>query len=180
MRIVPALLILPLLALAGCSRSNDVYEELPNSSLAGAPRADVTESRMDAPVARPVMIGEDGPQFPACGTRGHAIIMDDPNSSDDESFAELRVAPFAEARSQGRLDPSTSVYVCTRSLDQKWLGVVLQPAVSGKTEITEIDERTGKSKPWTCGVSGPVAKKRAYDGPCPSGWVSSAYIRLVG
>lgn len=179
MRAVPALLILPLLALSACSRSSDVYEELPNSSLAGAPRDDVPESRMDAPIARPVTIGEDGPQFPACGTKGIAIIMDDPHIADDETYAELRAAPFAEAKSIGRLSPNTSLYVCTRTLDQKWLGVVLQPTGRMGMDIVQVDERTGLPKPETCGVSRSVDKKRPYDGPCISGWVLSAYIRLV-
>ena len=56
--------------LAACSDSREVLDELPNSSLAGAPRADVSESRMDAPVARAVTIGEDGPRLDACGGMG--------------------------------------------------------------------------------------------------------------
>lgn len=164
MRAVPTLLILSLLALAGCSKSNDVYEELPNSSLAGAPRDDVPESRMDAPIARPVTIGEDGSAFAACGTMGAIVAV-----GDDEAPAELRAAPFADSRSAGRLAPGSRVYVCSRTLDQKWLGVVLDVS-SVPVSMASVTE---------CGLKRRAERKQAYAGPCPSGWIASAYVRLI-
>jgi hypothetical protein len=157
-------LLIPLLLLSACSKSTDIYEELPNSSLAGAPREDVPESRMDAPVARPVMIGEDGASFSACETIGTIIA-----AGDDELPAELRAAPFADSKSAGRLAPGSRVYVCSRTLDQKWLGVVLD----GSDVPAAITPATG------CGLKRRVEQKQPYSGPCPSGWVSSAYVRLV-
>ena len=59
------------------------------------------------------------------------------------------------------------MHVCTRSIDQKWLGVVIPPPV------------TEGAMPTDCGVREPVDRKQAYAGPCVSGWVSSAYVRLV-
>lgn len=162
MRLVPLLLLPLLLPLGACSKSNDVYEELPNSSLAGAPRADVPETRMDAPVARPVTIGEDGPRMDACGTLGQ-VSRAGPNG------IGLHAAPFADAREMGRLMEGQRAYVCTRSLDQKWLGVVVPPASA-----------TGDVPPAAdCGVTSPVDRKQPYDGPCASGWVASAYVRLI-
>ena len=55
--------ILPLfLMLGACSDSSDVLEQLPNSSIAGAPRDDMPETRLEAKITRPVTIGEDGPR----------------------------------------------------------------------------------------------------------------------
>ena len=157
-------LLIPLLLLSACSKSTDIYEELPNSSLTGAPREDVPESRMDAPVARPVTIGEDGAGLDACGTLGVIIAV-----GDNSLPVELRAAPFSNAKSRGRLAPASRVYICSRTLDQKWLGVVLDSAsVPGNND-------PGKE----CGLTSPVDRKQPYAGPCPSGWVSSAYVRLI-
>jgi hypothetical protein len=163
MRIVPLLLLPLLLPLAACSKSNDVYEELPNSSLAGAPRAEVPETRMDAPVARPVTIGEDGPRMDACGGLGRVT------RSGTGGLAVL-AAPFADAQERGRLVEGQRAYVCTRSLDQKWLGVVVLPAPAADEAPTPAD----------CGVLSPVERKQPYAGPCASGWVASAYVQLIG
>lgn len=152
-----------MLLLTACSKSNDVYEELPNSSLAGAPREDVPESRMDAPVARPVTVGEDGPRLDACGTLGQV-------TRSGAAGLVLRAAPFSDAKELARLTEGQRAYVCTRSIDQKWLGVVVLPAQPADNATMPAD----------CGVSSPVERKQAYDGPCVSGWVASAYVRLIG
>ena len=162
MRAIPALLILPLLALAGCSKSNDVYEELPNSSLAGAPRDDVPESRMDAPIARPVTIGEDGPRMDACGGLGQVTRA-------GANGLPLRAAPFDDAKALASLAEGQRAFICTRSLDQKWLGVVVPPVRLPGEPAEAVD----------CGVSSPVEHKQPYSGPCPSGWIVSAYVRLI-
>ncbi len=158
MRIVPALM----LCLAGCSQSNDVYEELPNSSLAGAPREVVPDSRIESTLARPVTIGEDGPRLDACGAMGQVTRVG------AEGLA-VRAAPFTEAKSVATLGEGARLHICTRSIDQKWLGVVVapMPAADNATEGP------------ACGVSSPVERKQAYEGPCASGWVASAYVRLI-
>jgi hypothetical protein len=79
----------------------------------------------------------------------------------------VRSAPFAEAKALAQLAEGARVHVCTRSIDQKWLGVVIPPPV------------TEGAAPTDCGVREPVDRKQAYAGPCTSGWVSSAYVRLV-
>ncbi|WP_340266469.1 hypothetical protein [Sphingobium mellinum] len=161
MRAVLALFLL----LSACSDSSDVLEQLPNSSIAGAAREEVPETRLEAGLTRPVTIGEDGPRLDACGTMGQV-------SRPGAKGLALRTAPFAQARETARLAEGQRVHVCTRSLDQKWLGVVVPThredgAVSAATTATD------------CGVTDPVDRKRPYDGPCPSGWVSSASIRLI-
>ncbi|HKT77132.1 MAG TPA: hypothetical protein VJQ78_10400 [Sphingobium sp.] len=159
-----AFLVLFLL-LGACSDSSDVLEQLPNSSIAGAPREDVPETRLEANLARPVTIGEDGPRLDACGAMGQVFRA-------GAKGLALRAAPFADAREAARLAEGQRVHVCTRSLDQKWLGVVVPMAGEGgaaNSAAATID----------CGVTDPVDRKQAYDGPCPSGWVSSASIRLI-
>ena len=158
MRIVPALM----LVLAACSQSNDVYEELPNSSLAGAPREVVPDSRIESTLARPVTIGEDGPRLDACGVMGQVTRA-------GGNGLALRAAPFAEAKSVATLAEGARLHVCTRSIDQKWLGVVVRPAPADGDGTPPLD----------CGVSSPVDRKQAYEGPCASGWVASAYVRLI-
>ncbi len=158
MRIVPALM----LVLAACSQSNDVYEELPNSSLAGAPREVVPDSRIESTLARPVTIGEDGPRLDACGVMGQVTRA-------GGNGLALRAAPFAEAKSVATLAEGARLHVCTRSIDQKWLGVVVRPTPAEGDSAPPLD----------CGVSSPVDRKQAYEGPCASGWVASAYVRLV-
>lgn len=148
--------------LAACSDSREVLDELPNSSLAGAPRADVSESRMDAPVARAVTIGEDGPRLDACGGMGQVLRT-------GAGGQPLRAAPFGDAKVLATLNEGDRAYICTRSLDQKWLGVVLAPPPAADNSAQATD----------CGVSSPVDRKQPYDGPCVSGWVASAYVRLI-
>lgn len=148
--------ILPLfLMLGACSDSSDVLEQLPNSSIAGAPRDDMPETRLEAKIMRPVTIGEDGPRLDACGGMGQAVRV-------GARGLIIRASPFADAQEVGRLEEGGRAYVCTRSLDQKWLGVVVLPPAPGD-----------------CGLSEPVEHKQPYDGPCLSGWVSSASIRFV-
>lgn len=141
--------------LGACSDSSDVLEQLPNSSIAGAARDDMPETRLEAKITRPVMIGEDGPRLDACAAMGQAVRV-------GAQGLVIRAAPFAEAQEVGRLAEGARAAVCTRSLDQKWLGVVVLPP-----------------PPADCGLSQPVDRKQAYAGPCLSGWVSSASIRLI-
>ena len=156
------ILFLPLL-LCACSDSGDVLEQLPNSSIAGAPREDMPETRLEAKISRAVTIGEDGPRFDACGALGQAVRV-------GARGLAIRAAPFADAQEIGRMAEGARAHICTRSLDQKWLGVVLP--LSGP-------EQSDGAAPVDCGVSEPVDRKQPYTGPCLSGWVSSAGIRLI-
>ena len=154
-----------LLILAGCSDSRDVMDELPNSSIAGAARENMSESRMEAPLARPVIIGEDGQRMDACGATGMVT----------RGGLPLRAAPFDDARTLITLAEGERMHVCTRSLDQRWLGVVLPPHVPAQPVAGNAVE----AAPVDCGVTDPVDRKQPYDGPCVSGWVSSARVRLI-
>lgn len=169
----PAIFLLPLLILiSGCSDSRDVMEELPNSSVAGAPREAMAETQIESTLARPVTIGEDGPQLDACGAlgvvRGVAV---------GKTLA-IHAAPFREAKATAQLVNDARVHVCTRSLDQKWLGVVVLPDASAP----DGDIAAGNAvvaEQVDCGVSSPVDRRQAYDGPCKSGWISNGFVRLI-
>lgn len=152
------------LLLCACSDSSDVLEQLPNSSVAGAPREDMPETRLEAKISRPVTIGEDGPRLDACGATGQVVRV-------GARGLAVRAAPFADAQEGDRLAEGARVHICTRSLDQKWLGVVVPVQVVGDV--------ANATAPIDCGVTEPADHKQPYDGPCPSGWVSSASIRLI-
>jgi hypothetical protein len=108
--------------------------------------------------ARPVRVGELGPSFDACAGAGTTRRLDA-----GQALA-VRAAPFETAEPAGSVSAGSRFFVCTRSLDQKWLGIVF-------AEDGTLAER--------CGVSAPLARRRDYGGPCLSGWVPSASVRLV-
>jgi hypothetical protein len=106
----------------------------------------------------PVRIGELGPNFAACNAQGEV------RERAADGPIPVRAAPFEQARQRGQLPADASFFICSRSIDQRWLGVVY-----------DANGRAGRA----CGVSAPVAGRRDYQGPCDSGWVSSAQVRLV-
>ncbi len=149
-----------LLLIPACSDRNDVMEDQPeaqNAERANEPRADRPVS---SPSAKPVRIGEGGPRFAACQAEGRVS---------GNSALGLFTAPFDGAESIGDLSEGTLVHICTRSLDQRWMGVVVQPNASGDDVAAPVN----------CGVGTPVRSKQNYAGPCQSGWVDATYIRLV-
>lgn len=162
MHIVRASILSLMLFPAACSKSNDVYEPLPDNMVAGVPRTEMTESRMESTLVRPVTIGEDGPRLDACGGIGRVTRA-------GTAGLPVRAAPFADAREIARLPDGGHAFICTRSLDQKWLGIVMPPQPAADNAVQPVD----------CGVSGPVDRKQTYDGPCVSGWVASAYVQQV-
>lgn len=108
--------------------------------------------------ARPVRIGELGPNFAACSAAGTTR-----NLKPGEALP-VREAPFDNARESGSVPAQARFFICARSLDQKWFGIVHDEAGS-------LAER--------CGVAEPVTRRRDYDGPCRSGWVQSAFVKVI-
>lgn len=145
-----------LLILSACQQGTDVADAIGNSGQAGdaRPMSPPQTEPLD-PGAMPVRIGEGGPGFNACLGTGRVV---------NTASLDVRRAPFAEATRIDGIAPDTRITICTRSLDQRWLGVVYRPA-----DRPEMN----------CGVAGPIERRRGYDGPCSSGWVSSAFVRLV-
>ena len=143
--------ILALIALAGCGEPVRDDHFANDSEPARAPEVTTTS-------AAAVRIGELGPSFNACpaaGTTRHVAA--------GEELGVL-AAPLARAEKKGSLPAGARFFICSRSLDQKWFGIVYDGAGTMAAH---------------CGVIGPVPTKRNYDGPCASGWVSSALVKLI-
>lgn len=160
MRHVPAA-ALPLsltlsLALAGCGDPVPV-EEVGNRAGTGE-AAGYTEPTAMVTEAVPVRIGEAGASFAACNAAGTTR-----NLGAGESLP-VRAAPFQTAAAAGALPAGSRFFICSRSHDQKWMGVV-------------YDESGTLAQ--SCGVSAPVTARRPYDGPCKAGWVASAFVKLI-
>ncbi len=143
------------IALAGCGEPvrDDHYSNNARSEAtpAPAPRPPVRQQA-------PVRVGELGPSFDACSAAGTTRHVDAGKS------LPVRAAPFEDSEEIGAIAAGQRFFVCTRSHNQKWLGVVYD-------ESGTLAER--------CGVSSPATSRRNYDGPCRSGWVSSPLVRLV-
>lgn len=146
--LAPLLVALLLIALAACGE-----REAPDGGpVAPAP----TRARVEAPVsATPVRVGDAGPAFRACQSAG---------TPRGDAPLSVRAGPFDAASVAGAVAPGGRFFVCARSIDQSWLGVVYDPA--------------GALSPG-CGVSAPLPEGRDYAGPCRSGWVASAAVRTV-
>lgn len=138
-------------ALAAC---NPNVEEESGTGTAPLNRGEI-EANDD--LVQSVVIGESGPRFDACQATG--IVR----SVAGDGRLPVRAAPFSEAEQRDSLTNGDSVFVCNRTHDQSWFGIV----------YSESRELTG-----VCGVSSPVSRRSRYEGPCSSGWVSSAFIQL--
>lgn len=108
--------------------------------------------------ARPVRIGELGPNFAACAAAGTTR-----NLKPGEALT-VRSAPFDNSAESGSVSAGARFFICTRSHDQKWFGIVHD----------EDGSLSGR-----CGVAEPVTRRRDYDGPCRSGWVQSAFVKVI-
>lgn len=145
-------ILLLLIALAACGGEPIVTE-----NVTGGPAAR-TDADPIAPDAVSVRIGELGPNFDACSAAGTSRHI-----APGEGL-QVRAAPFETAATSGSIAAGARFFVCTRSHDQRWFGVVY--------------EEGGTLSPG-CGVSRPIIERRAYDGPCRSGWISSAFVKVI-
>lgn len=122
----------------------------------------VVPAEAKAPPARPVMVGGE-PERDACPSLG-AII---PLRKGGDGFVAVRAAPSVKARMLDKLKSGRELLLCEDSADGQWVGVVY-PEPMGGPSVTD------------CGVSSPVAgKRRAYDGPCRSGWVARRFVTVI-
>jgi len=106
-----------------------------------------------------VRIGELGPNFPAC----YAIARFRDRVVASEQAVPVRAAPSEQARETARMPAAAQFFICTRSHNQRWFAVVWH-------------DSEGASR--SCGVSQPASARRDYAGPCNSGWIPSALVRL--
>jgi len=139
------------LALAACGEPASIANRAEEQGVA-------PEAAVVTPGARPVRIGEYGANFRACNQAGTTR-----NLAPGETLP-VRSAPFDNAAGSGAVAAGARFFICTRSHDQKWFGIV-------HAEDGTLAER--------CGVSEPVTRRRDYDGPCRSGWVQSAFVKVI-
>lgn len=150
-------IVITLLALTACGQSVPAGNVSGGSTTPHYEREQSEPSRLGVAVV-PVPVGELGPRFAACGGRGASR---DPAGAEP---APVRAAPFEEAEVIDRLPAGASFFICARSHDQRWSGIV-------------YDEDGAASE--RCGVSAPATRRGHYSGPCAAGWVASARVRLV-
>jgi hypothetical protein len=106
----------------------------------------------------PVRIGELGPNFNACNAAGTSRHLQ-PGEK-----LQVRAAPYDVAEETGAISAGARFFICSRSHDQRWLGVVFEE--SGSLSAA-------------CGVSRPITTRGVYQGPCRSGWISSAFVKQI-
>ncbi|WP_310533491.1 hypothetical protein [Novosphingobium sp.] len=109
------------------------------------------------PVARPVMVGGEA-EFDACGGVHKVTGL----KTKGDNFLSVRAAPSVKGKELGRLKMGQLVWSCDRAQEGEWIGVVYE-RVPGQQ----------------CGIGTPIAKRRAYAGPCAYGWVSGRFLELV-
>ena len=148
--------ILALLPLAGCGERT-APPEGQGSTTPPYVRQEADQPLLSETVT-PVRIGEFGPSFAACTARGTT------RSRAGSEPVPVRAAPFEQAQQIDGLAQDAQFYICSRSHDQRWFGIVYD-------EGGQAGER--------CGVSSPVPSRRNYDGPCAAGWVPTARIRQI-
>jgi hypothetical protein len=140
------------LGLSACGEPATVADRAARDNEAAPEAATVT------PESRPVRIGELGANFRACGAAGT------PRNLKAGEALPVRSSPFDNAGETGSVAGGARFFICSRSHDQKWFGIV-------------FDE--GGSLAERCGVSEPVTRRRDYNGPCRSGWVQSAFVKVI-
>lgn len=99
----------------------------------------------------PVIVGGSA-DLDACQTLGQVRGL----KAGGDGFLSVRSGPSTRHAELDRLRNGRQVYFCTRK--GYWVGIVYGPRGSG------------------CSVTSPIARKRAYRGPCKSGWVHSAFL----
>jgi len=142
----------PIVLLAACGDPEKIDEKSP----AAQPAGERLGAPDDAPTARAVTIGEGGARFDACQAVGQVKGV-------GAGGLVLQDAPYDRANETGALPEDSRVFICTRSIDQQWLGVV----------VPSDDESVD------CGVSSPVRSKQDYSGPCQSGWIEANFVKLI-
>ena len=152
-------------AVTACSETTEVSDDLPESQADTANPTGRTERAGPDPGEQPVRIGEGGPRFAACQGTGRIVRG---------GGLDVLSAPFDNAERKDAIPAGQLVHICSRTLDQQWMGVVYAPAFPERSDGPEISDGT-----IDCGVSSPVRSKRDYVGPCKSGWIESTFVKLV-
>ncbi|MEP2990690.1 MAG: hypothetical protein ABJN65_09145 [Parasphingorhabdus sp.] len=158
------------LASTACSETTKVEDELAGAQTNAENPTGRAERPKTNPAERLVRIGLGGSRFDACQGVGRIQGL-------QGRELDVRIAPFDAAQKKDSIKQGQQVWICTRSHDQQWHGIVYD---DGATEAQDGEAATTTNRgPGECGVSSPVRSKRDYDGPCKSGWVESNFVKLV-
>lgn len=171
-RTIVTLSLISLTATA-CSETTKVEDDLAGAQTSTSNPTGREERAEVNPAEKPVRIGLGGQRFDACqgvgrvqGVRGGEL--------------DVRIAPFDSAKAKATISNGQQVWICTRSHDQQWMGIVYDDGVPETTaEGGATADEPVQSSLADCGVSSPVRSKRNYDGPCKSGWVASNFVKLI-
>lgn len=104
----------------------------------------------------PVRVG-GSPDLDACA--GVGVVM--PPRGSASGAAAVLTSPVGGGETLDRLSAGRLVHLCEGRGD--WAGIVYH-----------ADEGPGE-----CGVSSPLVKRRAYGGPCRSGWMRTSRLSLA-
>lgn len=158
------------ITLVACSETTKVEDDLASAQTDTENPTGRAERPTINPALRPVRIGLGGPRFDACQGVGRIQGL-------QGRELDVRIAPFDSAAKKDSIKQGQQVWICTRSHDQQWHGIVYD---DGAGTAVDGDESISANRgPGDCGVSSPVRSKRNYDGPCKSGWVESNFVKLV-
>ncbi|GAB5489027.1 MAG: hypothetical protein Pars2KO_25970 [Parasphingorhabdus sp.] len=158
------------LALTACSETTKVEDDLASAQTNAENPTGRAERPKTNPAERLVRIGLGGSRFDACQGVGRIQGL-------QGRELDVRIAPFDAAQKKDGIKQGQQVWICSRSHDQQWHGIVYD---DGSLEAGEDEESAQATRgPGECGVSSPVRSKRNYDGPCKSGWVESNYVKLI-
>ena len=75
---------------------------------------------------------------------------------DGDGFLTVRSTPSTKGAALDRLHNEDGVWMCDK--EGKWIGIIYGD---------------------NCGLSSPIAKQKAYDGSCKSGWVYEKWVILI-
>lgn len=109
---------------------------------------------------RPVMIGTPAGDL-GCWTMGDVTGL----SPRGPNYLSVRAAPNVRARELDRVGPIQRIHFCEYTRDERWVGIVYP-----HRETPDED----------CGLDVPARPRRAYAGPCLSGWVPARYTEEYG
>jgi len=129
------------LSLAACSQPAPPPDNAP--VVAGEPLA-----------SRPVMIGTEGPNLPACAS----------TSKVKPGGTDVYWAPGETRAVKAKLAGGAPAVLCEATDDDAWFGVVF-PAPGVDASL--------------CGIVRPVRSAREYQGPCRWGWIRGGTVQLA-
>lgn len=105
--------------------------------------------------SRAVQLGGH-PTLDACGSIGVPTGL----NPRGDNFLAVRAGPSSRTAMLDKLRPNEAFFICEQR--GAWLGIV-------------YSRREGPD----CGANVPVPRRKAYDGPCRSGWVFRRFVRLL-